>query len=157
MNLLMDAIRAVRNIRSEMNLPPGKELTAIIIPTAAMVEAELRAHEAYLSRLARLGELRYQSGEERPRGAALAVIDGAEIYVPLAGLVDLQEENKRLHKEIDKVVKDLTGVQRKLGDEKFLDRAPEDVVEKERDRAVQLAEKRQSLEKSLERLQQIQA
>jgi valyl-tRNA synthetase len=157
MELLMEVIRAVRNIRSEMNLPPGQELTAIVIPKEEAVEAQLRSHESYLRRLARLAELRYQADEERPRGAALAVVAGAEVYVPLAGLVNLQEESKRLEREIGKVVNDLTGVQRKLGDAKFVERAPEEVVEKERERAVQLEEKRFSLEKSLERLRQIEA
>ena len=84
------------------------------------------------------------------------MVDGAEIHVPLAGLVNLQEENKRLEREIGKVANDLAAVQRKLGDAKFVERAPEEVVEKERERAAQLEEKRLSLEKSLERLQQIQ-
>ena len=157
MGLLMDVIRAVRNIRSEMNLPPGQELTAIVIPKVESAETQIRTHQSYVRRLARLGEIRYQTDGERPRGAALAVVEGAEIHVPLAGLVNLQEETKRLEREIGKVANDLTGVQRKLGDAKFVERAPEEVVEKERDRAAQLEEKRLSLEKSLERLRQIEA
>jgi valyl-tRNA synthetase len=156
LGLLMDVIRAVRNIRSEMNLPPGRELTAIVIPKTETVETRLRSHELYVCRLARLGEIRYQADGERPRGAALAVVEGAEIYVPLAGLVNLQEESKRLEREIGKVVRDLASVQRKLADTQFIERAPEEVVEKERERVVQLEEKRVSLEKSLERLHQIQ-
>lgn len=157
MGLVMDVIRSVRNIRSEVNLPPGQELSAIIIPKADTVEARLRANEAFLRRLARLGEIRYQLDGERPRGAALALIEGAEVHVPLAGLVNLQEETKRLDKEIGKVTNELAGVQRKLDDPKFIERAPEEVIEKDRDRAAQLEEKRQSLEKSLERLRQIEA
>jgi valyl-tRNA synthetase len=156
MTLLMDTIRSVRNIRSEMNLPPGQELSMIIFPSADGVEAELRQNEAYVRRLARLGEIRYQNDGERPRGAALAVIDGAEVHVPLAGLVNLLEESKRIEKEIGKVVNDLAGVQRKLGDAKFIERAPEEVVEEQRERATQLEEKRVTLEKNLERLRQIQ-
>ena len=156
MTLLMDTIRSVRNIRSEMNLPPGQELTAIVIPSADGVEAELRQNEAYVRRLARLGEIRYQHDGERPRGAALAVIAGAEIHVPLVGLVNLQEESKRIEKEMGKVANDLAGVQRKLGDAKFIERAPEEVVEEQRERAIQLEEKRVTLEKNLERLRQIQ-
>jgi valyl-tRNA synthetase len=156
MTLLMDTIRSVRNIRSEMNLPPGQELTAIVIPSADGVEAELRQNEMYVRRLARLVEIRYQYDGERPRGAALAVIDGAEIHVPLVGLVNLQEEGKRIEKEIGKVANDLAGVQRKLGDAKFIERAPEEVVEEQRERATQLQEKRVTLEKNLERLRQIQ-
>jgi valyl-tRNA synthetase len=156
MTLLMDTIRAVRNIRSEMNLPPGQELSMIIFPSADGVETELRQNEAYVRRLARLGEIRYQNAGERPRGAALAVIDGAEVHVPLAGLVNLLEESKRIEKEIGKVVNDLAGVQRKLGDAKFIERAPEEVVEEQRERATQLEEKRVTLEKNLERLRQIQ-
>ena len=156
MTLLMDTIRSVRNIRSEMNLPPGQELSMIIFPSADGVEVELRQNEAYVRRLARLGEIRYQNDGERPRGAALAVIDGAEVHVPLAGLVNLFEESKRIEKEIGKVVNDLAGVQRKLGDAKFIERAPEEVVEEQRERATQLEEKRVTLEKNLERLRQIQ-
>ena len=156
MTLLMDTIRSVRNIRSEMNLPPGQELSMIIFPSADGVEAELRQNEAYVRRLARLGEIRYQNDGERPRGAALAVIDGAEVHVPLAGLVNLLEESKRIEKEIGKVVNDLAGVQRKLGDAKFIERAPEEVVEEQRERATQLQEKRGALERNLERLRQIQ-
>src|SRR5262249_30708894 len=111
---------------------------------------------SYVRRLARLGEIRYQADGERPRGAALAVIEGAEIHVPLTGLVNLQEESNRLEKEIAKVTNDLANVQRKLNDGKFVERAPEEVVEEQRERAVQFEEKRQSLEKSLERLRQIQ-
>ena len=76
--------------------------------------------------------------------------------MPLAGLVNLQEESKRLEKEIAKVVNDLAGIQRKLGDANFVERAPEEVVEEQRDRAVQLEEKQQSLAKNMERLRQIQ-
>jgi valyl-tRNA synthetase len=156
MTLLMDTIRSVRNIRSEMNLPPGQELAVIIFPSTESVEAELRQNEAYIRRLARTGEVRYQKDGERPRGAALAVIDGAEIHVPLVGLVNLQEESKRIEKEIGKVANDLASVQRKLGDAKFIERAPEEVVEEQRERATQLEEKRVTLEKNLERLRQIQ-
>ncbi len=157
MTLVMDVIRSIRNIRSEMNLPPSQELTAIIIPKAGTIETQLRTHEGFVRRLARVGELRYQQEGERPRGAALAVVDGAEVHVPLAGLVNLTEETKRLEKEIGKVTNEMAGVQRKLGDAKFIDRAPEEVVEKERDRAAQLEEKQQSLQRSLERLRQIEA
>ena len=157
MGLLMEVIRAVRNIRSEMNLPPGQSLTSIVIAKTASVETQLRTHEAYVRRLARLGEIRYQADGERPRGAALAVVEGAEIYIPLVGLVNLQEELKRLEREIGKVANDLAGVRRKLADAKFVERAPEEVVEKDRERAAQLDEKRLSLEKSLERLRQIEA
>jgi valyl-tRNA synthetase len=156
LSLVMEVIRSVRNIRSEMNLPPGQELAAVIIPKTDTVEPQLRANEAFLRRLARLGDIRFQADGERPRGAALAVIENAEVYVPLAGLVNLQEETKRLEKEIGKATNELAGVQRKLSDPKFIERAPEEVVEKDRDRAAQLEEKRQSLEKSLERLRQIE-
>jgi valyl-tRNA synthetase len=157
MGLVMDVIRSVRNIRAEMNLPPGQELSVIIVPKVDTVETRLRTNEAFLRRLARLGSIEYQDDGERPRGAALVVIEEAEVHVPLAGLVNLQEETKRLNKEIGKVTNELAGVQRKLSDPKFLERAPEEVIEKDRDRAAQLEEKRQSLEKSLERLRQIEA
>jgi valyl-tRNA synthetase len=157
MDLLMGTIRAVRNIRSEVRLPPGQFLTGILVPKTDTTEMQLRSHEVYVRRLARLDEVRYQRDGERPSGAALAVVDGVEVYIPLAGLVNLQEEVKRLEREVGKVTTDLMNIQRKLGDAQFIERAPEEVVEKERDRAAQLEEKRLSLERSLERLRQIEA
>ncbi|MCS6927437.1 MAG: valine--tRNA ligase, partial [Candidatus Binatia bacterium] len=157
MGLLMDTIRAVRNIRAEMNLPPGQPLTGILVPKTETAGTQLRSHEGYVRRLARLSEVHYHPDGDRPRGAALAVVDGVEIYVPLAGLVNVQEELKRLEREVSKVTAELAGVQRKLQDAQFLARAPEEIVAKERDRATQLQEKRLSLERSLARLRQIEA
>ena len=155
MGLLMDMVRVIRNIRSEMNLPPNRELSTIVVPSDGTVEKEIRSHEIYIRRLGRVSDVHYQRDGEKPRGAATAVIDGMEVYVPLLGLIDLQEESRRLEREIARVNSDLAGVQKKLTDTKFMERAPQEVVEKERGKATQLEEKKQALGRSLERLRQL--
>ena len=82
--------------------------------------------------------------EELPREAAISVIDGegggVEVALPLAGLVDLDQERKRIAKEIGKTEKELAGIEKKLSNEKFLERAPADLVEREKGRRIELGE-----------------
>ncbi len=100
---------------------------------------------------------RYLGAGERLRGAATALVDGVEVFVPLAGLVDLDEEAKRLAREIGKVSGELAGVERKLGDRKFRERAPEEIVEEQEQRAATLNEKKATLERSLRTLEEARA
>jgi valyl-tRNA synthetase len=158
MELLMGVVRAVRNIRAETNLPPARELPAVLLPLEDGAEETLRRHEPYLRRLGKVSEVRYQAaGQEKPRGAATAVVQGAEIYVPLYGLIDFGGERRRLEREIAKVREELSRVRGKLADGKFRERAPEAVVERERDKASQMEEKERTLAAGLERLRQLES
>jgi valyl-tRNA synthetase len=154
MEILMNAIRAIRNLRSEMNCPPGKEVK-VIFRGAQEDLSQIRSQEPYLRCLARVGSTEYLSSGDPPKGAATAVTGAVEIYLPLGDLINLEEERGRLYKEARKVEEELSRVQRKLANQEFLSKAKEAVILKEREKAGQYEEQMRTLKRSLERLQEI--
>ncbi|HEX6800958.1 MAG TPA: valine--tRNA ligase, partial [Candidatus Binatia bacterium] len=156
MTFLTGVIRAIRNLRTEMNCPPGKEVRVVFCGADADL-AFLREQEAYLRSLARVGVSEFRQAGDRPKGAATAVIGAMEIYLPLDDLVNLDEERARLAKEVGKVEDELARVQKKLANGDFLAKAKTEVVHKEREKATQFEEKIRTLRSSLEKIQEIQA
>ena len=156
MTFLTGVIRAIRNLRTEMNCPPGKEVRVVFCGADADL-AFLRGQEAYLRSLARVGASEFRQAGDRPKGAATAVIGAMEIYLPLDDLVNLDEERARLAKEVGKVEDELARVQKKLANGDFLAKAKTEVVHKEREKATQFEEKIRTLRSSLEKIQEIQA
>jgi valyl-tRNA synthetase len=155
MEFLMGTIRAIRNLRAEMNCPPGREVNVLFYGPEDDLKV-LRGHQPYLRALARVGGAEYLIGGERPKGAATAVVGSVELYLPLDDIINLQEERTRLSKEVRKVEEELLRVQRKLSNADFLNKAREDVVQKEREKASQYEEKIRALNRSLERIEEIQ-
>ncbi|HEY7219455.1 MAG TPA: valine--tRNA ligase [Candidatus Binatia bacterium] len=156
MNFLMDVIRVIRNLRTEMNCPPGKEARVIFCGTELDL-AFLREQRAYLRSLARVGEAEFHQPGDRPKGAATAVAGATEIYLPLDDLVNSAEERARLTKEVGKIEDELARVQRKLANADFLAKAKNEVVHKEREKATQFEEKIRTLRSALAKIQEIQA
>ena len=156
MEFLMGVIRAIRNLRTELNCPPGKEIKVLFFCPDGDLEF-LRAQQPYLRTLARVGSAEYLASGERPKGAATAVVGATEIYLPLNDLVNLAEERARLTKEVGKVEDELLRVQKKLDNGEFLAKAKEEVILKERDKASQFSEKIRALRTSLAKLSEIQA
>ena len=95
MEFLMGVVRGVRNLRTEMNCPPGKEVKVIFHGPERDLSF-LRDQEPYLRSLARVGPVEYLTSGERPKGAATAVVGSIEIYLPLGDMIDLQEQRARL-------------------------------------------------------------
>ncbi|MGE5216271.1 MAG: valine--tRNA ligase [Chloroflexota bacterium] len=151
MSFLTGVIRAVRNLRTEINCPPGKAVKAIFCGQNAELDF-IREQQAYLRALARVETAEYRTGGHRPKGAATAVVEGLEIYLPLDDLVNLDEERARLAKEVAKVIDELSRVQRKLGNADFLSKAKDEVVRKEKEKALQFEEKIRTLRGSLDKL-----
>src|SRR4029453_16614027 len=106
--------------------------------------------------LARVGSIEYLTSAERPKGAAMAVVGSVEIYLPLDDMINLQEERTRLTKEASKVEEELARIQRKLSNPQFLSKAKEEVIQKEREKSTQHAEKLRALNLSLERLREFE-
>ena len=151
----MDVTRAVRNLRAEMNCPPGKEVKVIFRGEREDLSL-LYSQEPYLRSLARVSSAEYLTGGDPPKGAATAVVRAIEIYLPLGDLINLEEERSRLNKEVRKIEEELSRVQSKLANQEFLSKAKEAVVFKERQKAEQYAEKIRALSGSLKRLQEIE-
>jgi valyl-tRNA synthetase len=156
MEFLMGVVRAVRNLRTEMNCPPGKEVKAIFHGPEDDLGL-LRSQEPYLRLLARVGTAEYAISGERPKGAATAVVGATEIYLPLGDLINLDEERARLRKEIRKFEEEFSRVQKKLENDDFISKAKEEVVRKEREKAGQYEEKIRTLNLSLARIEKAQS
>ncbi len=156
MAFLMSAVRAIRNLRAEMNCPPGKEVQVIFHGPQNDL-ALLREREPYLRSLARVGASEYLTSGERPKGAATAVVGATEIYLPLGDLINLNEEMTRLAKEVRKVEEELLRVKKKLSNNDFLSKAKQEIIRKERDKAGQYEETIRALNLSLARIQKSQA
>ncbi len=146
--LVSEVVRGVRNVRSKMNIPPGQALTAIVRigPEQAAV---LEAAADLVRHLAGVDTLEARPEAAKPDQAATEVIAGAEVYVPLAGLIDLDAERERLGKRIAKERQFLAGLEKKLSNEGFTSKAPAEVVERERARAEETRETLAALEKNL--------
>jgi valyl-tRNA synthetase len=156
MEFLMGAIRAVRNLRTELNCPPGKEVKAIFYGNGADLEL-LRAHALDLRLLARVRDAEYRENGARPKGAAAAVVGTTEIYLPLGDAVNLDEEHARLAREAGKINDELARVRKKLNNGDFISKAKEEVVQKERDKAQQYEDKLRALNASMARIEELKA
>jgi valyl-tRNA synthetase len=154
MAFLMDVIRAIRNLRTEMNYPPGKEARIIFHGPKPDLDF-LNVHEPYLRALARVGAADFRAAGERPKGAATAVVAGMEIYLPLDESVDLDEERARLSKEMGKAEAELARVQQKLGNRDFIAKAKAEVIQKEKDKAIEFEEKIRALRSSLRKIEEL--
>ncbi|MBI2360799.1 MAG: valine--tRNA ligase [Deltaproteobacteria bacterium] len=151
---LTDVIRSVRNLRAELNLQPAREVPVILFAPPPELEF-LRAHEPYLRALARVGAVDYLMKGDRPRGAATAVVGPVEVYLPLGGVIDPDEERQRLTREVTKLRDELALVHKKLANKDFLAKAREEVVHKQREKAEQIEEKIRALSRGLQRLEEI--
>jgi valyl-tRNA synthetase len=149
---LKGVIVGVRNIRGEMNIPPGKELTVLMKNGGEEDQRRLTQNAPFLRKLAKLDEVTWLDTTEEAPVAATALVGELEILVPMAGLIDTEAELARLTKETEKLEKDLKRLQGKLGNSSFIDKAPAEVVEKERDK---MQAQEQALQKLKEQEQRI--
>ncbi len=126
MNFLQDIISGIRNIRGEMNIPPSRKVNALV-KTASLSQDQIE----YIKSLGKIEELTFGEHVEKPKGSASTILKNCEIYIPLEGVIDLEVEKERLSKEINRLEGALIGVNKKLSNERFVNNAPKDVVEKE--------------------------
>ncbi len=149
MNAIMDSIKAIRNMRAEVNANPGKKIPAIMLVSEDL--REVVAHnDSYIKLLGGIDnlELRPLNGE-KPENAMAAVVTGIEVYLPLAGLIDVEKETQRLSKELAAMEKDLQRAGGKLNNAGFLAKAPEDVISKERAKYEELSGKIEAVKKRM--------
>ena len=146
------AIEGIRAIRGESNLPPSAKLVAHVQSTNGALRATVERCRGYLMTLAGLSEVRVEPPGRKPPQAAAYVGQDLEIYVPLAGLIDVDGERERLGKELAKTEQELGGVLRKLENPNFVAKAPPEVVEKDQARVEELKARKVKLQENLERL-----
>ncbi|NVJ12857.1 valine--tRNA ligase [Myxococcus sp. AM010] len=145
-------IEGLRTLRGESNLSPATKVKAVVQSPDARTRELLERWRAYLMPLAGLSEVEIGAPGTKPPQAAAFVGTNLEIYVPLAGLIDLDAERDRLRKEIARAEQEAAGVLRKLENPNFVAKAPPDVVEKDRARVEELKERKAKLQDHLQRI-----
>lgn len=152
MRTLIEIIRAVRNIRAEMDVAPKRQIELVIRPDRDILRSILD-HEAVIRKLCGVNQLSADTDLKRPEKSMAAVVTGAELFLPLSGLVDIQETVSRLKAELKKLDAEVKRVEKKLGNPGFVSKAPAHVVEKERQKGEEYKEKRS---KVIARLKEIE-
>jgi valyl-tRNA synthetase len=151
MALLMQVIYAVRNIRGEMNVPPAAKVKLLIRPVADGAHS-LRSHADMIRELAKVSDLVIDPAAVKPPLSATAVADGLELFIPLAGLIDLDKERERLRKELRNLEGLLEKLRSKLANEQFASRAPAEVVAAEQAKRADYEQRCEQLRRNLQQL-----
>ncbi len=155
MQVVIDVITGVRNIRGEMNVAPSLLLKVNLLTRDEHICKVVEANADMIIDLAKLDTLLVEESGEKPKAAATAIIDGATIFASLEGIIDTDKESARLQKEIDKLGKELDGVSKKLNNESFLNKAPEEIVAKVKEKHDQLSQKQEKLKINLNKLAEL--
>ena len=156
MNLLMGVITGIRNIRGEMNISPSKKVN-ILIDVAEKEEADfLSSNLVHIKTLAKVEDATIASGIPKPEASATAVFGQNQIHVLLKGILDFQEERKRLGKQIEKIEKEIKVSNRKLSNKGFLEKAPAEIVEEVREKVETMTLKLEKLNQNLRFFEKLQ-
>ena len=145
---------AIRNIRGEMDISPSKELPVLLKNVNANDQRRLDENQQFLSALAKLESITVLADDDKGPLSATAVVGDLSVLIPMAGLIDKEAELARLAKSIDKLEKDADRTRGKLSNEKFVGKAPEAVINKEK---AKLADAESALAKLVEQITQISA
>jgi len=154
MDLIMDVVTAVRNIRGEMNINPGKKLDLLIETKDSAIQDIITDNVHYIKDIAKAENVSVSDSQTKPEIAASVVLNQMDLIVPLEGVVDFEEEKKRIQKELKKIEKDLIVLNKKLSNPNFVDKAPPEVIEKDRGRQTNLSEKQFKLLAHLKTVEQ---
>ncbi|WP_323847055.1 valine--tRNA ligase [Microbulbifer magnicolonia] len=152
---LKQVIEGVRNIRGEMNISPAKKIPLILRGGSARDKELLEQARSLLSKLASLESIAWLAAGEAAPASATALVGDMELLVPMAGLIDVQAETARLQKEIDRLEKELGRVAGKLQNPKFVDKAPAEVVAKEKERLTDMQSAQARLQQQLEEISKL--
>ncbi|MGB2447926.1 MAG: valine--tRNA ligase [Parvibaculales bacterium] len=147
---LLAAIGEIRSVRSEMNVPAGAQVPLVVVGADAATQKRLSETDAVLKRLARLADI--SEADAVPEGAVQTVLGEATFALPLADVIDVDAEKARLTKDISKVEGEIKKISGKLGNQGFLDKAPEAVIEENKARLAEEEARRDKLQSALARL-----
>jgi valyl-tRNA synthetase len=154
MGFIIEITNALRNIRGEMNLPPGEQITVLFRTKIEEAERMLRENQSFIQFLALVKEFKFGRELEKPVYSAFVVIRDVEIFVPMERS-RMEEEARRLQKEILKIEKERALVMKKLSNEQFLSKAPPEVVQEVKEKALEFRTQRGKLEESLNKIREM--
>lgn len=150
MTTIMDSIKAVRNMRAEVNVPPGKKSEVILQIASPAMQGVIKQYEQYFKSLASAESvIILEIGAEKPKNAMTAVVSGLEIYLPLKGLIDVEKETARLTKEYEALEKEGSRIAGKLSNPGFIAKAPPEVILKDREKEKECRDKQAAIKARL--------
>jgi len=152
MNKIMNIIKTIRNIKSDMNIPYSKKIDLYFNITEGDNLELIKENLYYIETLVKTKSLKIKKGIEKPEYSATGVLEGVEIFIPLKGIINISEETARLEKRLIKMKNELNTVFKKINNEDFLSKAPEDIIKKEREKANELRDIKERLENNLKTL-----
>jgi valyl-tRNA synthetase len=155
MELLMGVINGIRNIRGEMNIPPSKGVSVIIDMAGQEDSDTVNRNLNHIKILAKVDDASVVSDVPKPKASATAVFGQNQVHVLLKGLLDFDEERKRLRKEIQKIEKEISASDKKLSNKQFLEKAPADIVAKVKEKVEAQSLKLDKLNQNLSFLEKI--
>jgi valyl-tRNA synthetase len=146
MELLKEIIRSVRNTRAELNVPMSKQIELLISAKGDQVLGKLTRGRSYIDKFCNPSKLEIGTDVKAPEKSMSQVLSGVELFLPLAGLLDLDAEIARLEKELEKLNKEVERVDKKLSNQGFIAKAPEKVIEEEKAKQADYKEKRETVQ-----------
>ena len=156
MSLVTEVVSSVRNIRGEMNIPPSKLIDVELMCSSAGEKDLLVSCERNIRDLAKVATLKFRMDSQKPKAAASSVVRGIEVFVPLKGVIDFEVEENRLQKEIKKIENEMARTQKKLESKNFLEKAPPEIVEKEKEKFSRFRDKLEKLRHSFNTIKNIE-
>jgi valyl-tRNA synthetase len=147
---LVALISGIRSVRQEMNVPAGAKIKLLVVGAGEETGNRVEANLSALTRLARLESVDYTA--DAPRDSAQLILGEATFVLPLAGVIDLDAERGRLKRDIAKEQSDIDKIDKKLGNEQFVSKAPEEVIEEQRTRRAEAEDRLKRLLEALSRL-----
>jgi len=152
---IQEVIKTIRNIKAEMNIPLAKGIDVLINVVNNEKEELIEEHLPFIKNLAHVQSFQVGDSLEKPECSATGVLEDIEIFIPLAGVIDLEAEIQRLEKKVQKTEKDMIVINKKLNNADFIQKAPENIIKKEREKIKELTDIRDRIEKNLKALKSI--
>ena len=149
MESVMDIIKNVRSLRSELNIPPSKEVDVYIKIDSDVLRGLVDEQMIYIKRLSSAGNVITGSDLKRPELSAIMIFAGGEIYLPLAGIIDIDKEKGLLEKRLKNICDEISRIEKKLSNNSFVEKAPQDVVLKEKEKHKELMDQKERIESNL--------
>jgi len=146
---------AIRNLRAEVGVHPSDKVKIVFVSDNKSVLEKMKANMDFICDLAKVSETEFLPVKEKPQKALVQVLTGLEVFLPVEGIIDLEREIERIKKEILKISKEVEFSEKKLSNTDFLERAPQTVVEKEKERHKELSQRKKKMEDILHRLSEI--
>jgi len=151
---MKEIVIAVRGLRALVGLHPSERVNIALLPESETVSAQISRNKESITKLASLSALQILE-DNKPDRSMTQVISGVEVFLPVEGLIDIEKESQRINKELGKVTKDLEQTERKLSNSKFLDKAPEDIINKEKEKLEEFSTQKKKLEEVLSKLKDL--